>query len=60
MAKTHSTDLLDIYDQASGWTAARVKGATRKRSHCDVRAVQVRPHASFQRTRGGREDAPKT
>lgn len=27
---TDQTDLLDVYDRASGWTAVKVKGATRQ------------------------------
>ncbi len=30
MSKTDLTDLLDVYDRASGWTAEKVRGATKK------------------------------
>jgi len=30
VSQTDQTDLLDVYDRASGWTAVKVKGATRK------------------------------
>ncbi len=30
MSETNLTDLLDLYDRASGWTAAKVQGATTK------------------------------
>jgi uncharacterized protein (TIGR03086 family) len=30
VSQTDQTDLLDVYDRASGWTAVKVKGATRQ------------------------------